>query len=1025
MGCKHIASSPGAPSAIDIPAEPTFSFLSVPGCCLVSHRMRCADRNGSTNRAKAARQRNAAGPQPAACGTRARRSVAAPLDTGSPITRQQAANRRSKRGRAQLEAGSDGNPSSSSQQDSSTASSASSGQNGQPEVPVAKRTRAALALSLPSSSTQQSSETQLGQQQHQQRKQRRAGRIEQQPEPCPCMHGRAAEIIDNPHKREHLPEVLSAMLELGDDSYQLLALDAALAVDRLHDMAMLEPFLANQQLILHTIQLIVRSKVGVQEDEVAQAAHTVLCLLACRAVKKSAAAAADVLQCLTAQEQQGLQHLLQLLPSNDNDAAHLAMGAIASLAATARFAPTEPAALSVVQQLYSTAIQQQHGLQLLLEALQQDHLKVLAALAVEGFAQVVPHLLLADLLSQQQRRGMQFLMDSLDTSTTGVSVPVREAVYLLLVAAGGPQFQQLLWQLFRQAQRHCCVAAMQLIVLAGVHAGPAALVPHARLLLQLLEQQGGSQDFKQYIIRALQQVAQSDGGQHVLVHHGIPPLLYAMGQCEVDTAVAAASLMCVLAGSVAGRAALVPHIRGLLEVAVKQRRSDITAIAVQCVGAILVFGSMGADGSLLLSPHSPGLAEIVDSIELVLAVMHYWSHHEQGNPPQQQQQEQQGADQPQQQQQDQAGDQLQEQEQGADEPQQQAQQPPAGDQQQQQQQPGGGQPLLQIRPCAAVSAAMIINAVAVSPQGAHVLQQERFIDILLSVVQRRSPAATLAARAVSQVIAAVPASRHLLTMPDRLAIVNELAADVPKIAELGARAAGAAPAAGQGIFAAAVAVLAGDEQDVAVDVFKVAGPLVHLLAACAVCGVVPQYVDGLARLIHKIPCLTMVLFEALTQLTHFREGLLALAPHIHWIVAAVHRSMRNQAESAGAAGAAAGAGFVAAVRASLDKPAAERAVRSMVNSVRALIAQIKQEHTIAECRVQYGAVQVAQAMKRYRRWPRSRKLQATAVLLLQQLGKLSEQNRRLKKQLWLIKYTRQAAGYRSIRQQVSMAMASS
>ena len=66
----------------------------------------------------------------------------------------------------------------------------------------------------------------------------------------------------------------------------------------------------------------------------------------------------------------------------------------------------------------------------------------------------------------------------------------------------------------------------------------------------------------------------------------------------MDTAVASASLMCVLAGSPPGREALVPHIRGLLEVAVQQRRSDITGIAVQCVGAILVFGSMGPDGNL-------------------------------------------------------------------------------------------------------------------------------------------------------------------------------------------------------------------------------------------------------------------------------------------------------------------------------------------------------------------------------------------------------------------------------------------
>lgn len=807
----------------------------------------------------------------------------------------------------------------------------------------------------------------------------------------------SADIVKYPHRLQHFPEVLAAMLRWPDDEdFQVRMLNAAFAVEKTDTDNMMEAFLENHDLLRHLLNLVSRSQISFRDTGLHTAAHMVICLVACRAVNKSSDAAAAILQLLLEQDHRGLKHMLQEAAGNNKETSHGAMAVITSMAATPRFIAREAAVASVVQPLYATAMQQHNGLQLLLAALQEPHVRGLAALALESFAHVIPQQLLDNLLSAQQRRGLQFLLAAANSSSKDVSSPAREAIFLMIDAAAAPKLQQLLQHLLRAAQRQYSVAAMQLIVLASMQAGPAVLNPHAHHLLQLLQQPQGSQNFKHLIIRALQHLSQTDAGQQVLIARGIRPLLYAMSNCEPETAVAAASLVCMLAGSADGRAALIPHIRGLLQVAAQRRRADISGIAVQCVGAILVFGSVGPQGNLLLNPVSPGLTEIVNSIDVILGIMQY-------DPAATTQQQQDVVDQPllevqvdQQQQHDPQA--------GAE------QQPP----QQQQQEPG----MLQIRPCAAVSAAMIINAVAVAPQGLHVLQQEHCLDLLLSVVQHRGPAATLAARAVSQVVAAAPDSRQLLLAAHRLAVVNALQADVSRIRELGSVAARSGPAA---LAAAALAAMNGDYQDAAADVFRAAGPLIHLLAACASCGVVPEYVDSLARILHTVPCLTMLIFEAFMHLITFRDGVLALAPHIQYIAAAVHCSLRQQSMSPEAA-AAAGAVSMAAIRGSFDELAAANALRQVTRAVQVVTQQLQQEQAHVQSCMQHAAVQLAQAVKQYRRWPRTKKLQAAAVLWSMHFSKASERNRALKQQLWHIKFSRQARGYKSIRDEVRAIM---
>lgn len=253
---------------------------------------------------------------------------------------------------------------------------------------------------------------------------------------------------------------------------------------------------------------------------------------------------------------------------------------------------------------------------------------------------------------------------------------------------------------------------------------------------------------------------------------------------------------------------------------------------------------------------------------------------------------------------------------------------------------------------AATAAGSIVLNLLQQPEGMDVLCKEQHLDSLLRGVQQRGPGMTYAARAVAQIVAAVPASRPLLAAAQRLEIIDGLENIL------------------QELLLADSEFLQDQNQ-----AYAALAPVFWATVAMSACQIVPRYIVKLVQVLRGQPELTMPAFEAVTCMSSFQDGLLALAPHITVVQQMVSSERFGQEQGL------------------------QAYLTSMVANVESAVRQLRHEQAVVEGRLHYTAQQLAQVHARYRRRPRTKKLQCAVLLLAKDVGQLSEMNEALKQKL--------------------------
>eukprot|EP00775_Hariotina_reticulata_P006567 gene6567-6795_t len=168
-------------------------------------------------------------------------------------------------------------------------------------------------------------------------------------------------------------------------------------------------------------------------------------------------------------------------------------------------------------------------------------------------------------------------------------------------------------------------------------------------------------------------------------------------------------------------------------------------------------------------------------------------------------------------------------------------------------------------PDAAAVAGNAVLTLLHTDAGKAVFGQQQHIDALLVVLQRRTPAMVHAARALAHIAAASEEGKATLLQPQRLEVLHETHTLLPALEALSSHQAA----------------------------YEAFAPLFWVLVAAGTMQVVPSFLGKLVAAMRHAH-LTMPCFDALTHMTSFRAGLLALAPYLSSIRQALAACLRDE-----------------------------------------------------------------------------------------------------------------------------------
>lgn len=136
--------------------------------------------------------------------------------------------------------------------------------------------------------------------------------------------------------------------------------------------------------------------------------------------------------------------------------------------------------------------------------------------------------------------------------------------------------------------------------------------------------------------------------------------------------------------------------------------------------------------------------------------------------------------------------------------------------------------------------------------------------------------------------------------------------------------------------------------------------LCSMTQAAELCGVVPGYLGDLAKIMWQVPAMTQQVASTLFAMAGV--GLCEVAPHARHIAYATR----------------------------LHAPAMEDMLQWWLSCVEWEVMLLRNDVCVLDSKTERLAVHLAQIHQQFRRWPRSRKLQLTVVVLLQRLSLMVE-----------------------------------
>lgn len=254
-------------------------------------------------------------------------------------------------------------------------------------------------------------------------------------------------------------------------------------------------------------------------------------------------------------------------------------------------------------------------------------------------------------------------------------------------------------------------------------------------------------------------------------------------------------------------------------------------------------------------------------------------------------------------------------------------------------------------PCLAEAAAVALLMLHKSKRGVAALTEECTLDMLFQAVEQWGQGAGPAAGIIACLAVVNRKHRHLLlSTPQRVETLHGVQKHLQAMRQPGQQ-----------------------QQPVSDDMRFFT---VHCMTeAAAYFGMLPAYTSELVDMCWRVPHLTEKAFQTLKILVDQKLGVPQIAPYARHIACAVNLHVPPTQQL-------------------------QAAVTQLEDVLQQAVKRLYSRAPVVESSMKHAAVQLAQAYKQYRRWPRTRKLQAAVVLWLRRLDKLAEENQCNQQFLW-------------------------